>query len=931
MAQKQNTDPQYRQKETVRNAADEYTSILESMDISVGKYMLDEDLTVLWADGQFYRHLGLSRGESPAVKSLREIYQDDLSEFCRVKNVFREAFEKEEKKVSFICRFPARDGKEIFYRIDGALSGGTAEEPPLVCAVHTVMDETAFRREEERINRECRAEYFVWMMEQYVGNIYISDMDTYELLYLNKTSCETLKKPKKQLLGKKCYEVIQGRHSPCPFCTNHCLSKDEFYEWEFFNPVLDRTFMIKNRIINWNGHRARIEMSHDMYSAEYKLAKKDQEREAIVKTIPGGLVRVDARDQQTILWYSGEFLQMIGYTAEQFEEELDSKCGYMHPDDLGMVQQVMDTLEESGQNTVVEGRILTRSGAVRILTITLCYISGEDSWDGIPSYYSVGIDITEGRMELERQHKALEDAYRAASVANSAKSNFLSSMSHDIRTPMNAIVGMSAIARANLDVPEKVNDCLNKINISSRHLLSLINEVLDMSKIESGKIDLMPEEINLPDLIQNVSDMCRPLIHERHQDFQVIVGAVLHEKVIADGDRLQQVFTNILSNAVKYTPEGGKIRFIIKEKESIIPGKGRFEFIFEDNGIGMSADFIPRIFEPFSRAEDSRISKTQGTGLGMAITENIVHMMNGAIEIKSALGKGSRFTVSVPLQLQAEEEKKEEELSGLTVLVVDDDQTVCENAALLLNELGMRGSWVLSGAEAVRCISEAHDNHQDFFAVILDWKMPDMDGLDTVKAIRNKLRDDVPIIIISAYDYSDIEEEFIRAGADAFITKPLFKSRMLHVLQLFCDSSRLEHTDVYVKERHPELEGKRVLLAEDNELNREIAKELLEMQGMIVDEAENGEQAVELFRNSEPGSYAAVLMDIQMPVLDGYDATSRIRAMDRTDAKTIPVLALTANAFLSDINQAQKSGMNDHVAKPIDIDHLLRILKKWAV
>ena len=475
-----------------------------------------------------------------------------------------------------------------------------------------------------------------------------------------------------------------------------------------------------------------------------------------------------------------------------------------------------------------------------------------------------------------------------------------------------------------------MKDCLNKINVSSHHLLSLINEVLDMSKIESGKIDLMPERVDLPELIQSVSDVCRALLNEKRQELQIHVGKVRHEKVIADGERLQQVFMNILSNAIKYTPEGGKICMMIHEMPALASDKGRYEFIFTDNGIGMSSDYIPHLFEPFSRAEDSRISKIQGTGLGMAITENIIHMMNGTIEVESRLGAGSRFTVSVPLTVLEDEEEHRKDLAGLPVLVVDDDQTVCENATLLLNELGMCGQWVLSGAEAVRCVVKAHENNNSFFAVILDWKMPEMDGLETVKILRNELGEEVPIIVISAYDYSEIEEEFVHAGADAFITKPLFKSKMLHVLELFCESGRMETVDALGEEMDSELCGRRVLLAEDNELNREIVIELLSPKGVLIDSAENGEQAVEKFRASESGYYDAVLMDIQMPVMNGYEATGEIRLSKREDAKTIPVIALTANAFVADISKARNVGMNDHIAKPVDIDHLVDVLKKWT-
>lgn len=563
------------------------------------------------------------------------------------------------------------------------------------------------------------------------------------------------------------------------------------------------------------------------------------------------------------------------------------------------------------------------------MTITLRYVSGEESWDGIPSFYTLGFDVTDTREEQMRQRKALEEAYQSLRIANAAKTSFLSSMSHDIRTPMNAIVGMTAIAQANLHSPEKVDDCLNKINVSSRHLLSLISEVLDMSKIESGRIDLVPEDVDLSELIQNIYDICKPLVAEKKQELRVTVGQVSHERVVVDRNRLQQVFMNLLSNAIKYTPEGGKISLAISELPSLIPQKGWFEFVFTDNGIGMSADFIPKIFDPFSRAEDPRVCKIHGTGLGMAITENIIQMMNGTIKVESEKGVGSRFTVSVPLQLQMEEDILDEELIGLPVLVVDDDQIICENAMQLLSELGMRGYWVLSGEEAVRRLEDAHGRADDFFAVILDWKMPGMDGLETLKVIRERLGNDVPIIIISAYDYSDIEEEFVRAGADAFISKPLFKSKILHVLRLFCSKNRLEKAGVLMDAPYPSLCGKRVLLAEDNELNKEIAVELLGMKGISVDHAENGALAVERFRESAPGYYAAILMDIQMPVMDGYEAAAAIRALPRKDAADIPILALTANAFVSDIGKAQSSGMNDHISKPIDIDRLAAVLSAW--
>lgn len=776
---------------------------------------------------------------------------------------------------------------------------------------------------------EKKAGYFKWMLDEYVGNVYVCDMDTYELLYLNQNACETLGFPIEKVLGRKCYEVIQGRTSPCPFCTNDRITEDEFYEWEFFNPVLDHKFMIKNRVIDWEGHRARLELSHDDDSMEYKIAKKNRERSAILRTIPGGFARLDARDMRTVLWYEGDFLRLIGYTKDQFINELNSQCTYVHPDDLERAISVMQESKATGHDTTMETRIITRDEKVRILTMTFSYVSSEESWDGIESFYSVGIDITKDREEQARQRKALEDACQAAQVASAAKSNFLSSMSHDIRTPMNAIMGMAAIARANLNSPGKVHDCLNKIGTSGKHLLSLINEVLDMSKIESGKIDLALEQVNLPGILQDVMDMCGPLITEKRQQFQISIGQVQHEDVIADGDRLQQILMNLLSNAIKYTHEEGTITLRISEQPSQAHGKSQYEFTCIDSGIGMSPEYLSHIFEPFSRAEDPRISKLQGTGLGMTITENVVRMMNGTIQVESELGKGSKFTVSVPMEWCGQEESLSDELLGLPVLVIDDDQITCENAAALLNELGMRGYWVMSGREAIGRIAAAHDQKDDFFAVILDWVMPDMNGLETVRVIREKLGDDVPIIIISAYDYSDIEEEFISAGADAFITKPLFKSKMLQVLQLFISSGESDAVHAADEKKAPEFYGKRILLAEDNEVNREIVIELLRVHDISVDAAENGRQALEMFDTSDPGTYHAILMDIQMPVLNGYGAAAGIRSLKRSDAQSIPIIALTADAFADDIARSQKAGMNDHIAKPVDVNYLLETLHKW--
>ncbi len=893
--------------------------------------LLDEELTFCWGNSAFFSSIGYVREDfCSRFRSLRHYYAAYPDEFGSMRdNLFR-TVESGGHELEATVRLPRRECGFSWVRLYGTVREEPGTGVRLFQAELAGVDAlVAEKEEQERLSRQ-KLDYFHWMLDSYEGNVYISDMETYELLYLNQSSCDVLGAPAVQLLGRKCYEVIQGRTSPCPFCTNDKLTEDSFYEWEFQNPVLERTFLIKNRIVNWEGRRARLELSHDMYSAEYKLAKKDQERDALIRSVPGGLARVDGRDMRTVLWYSGGFLDLIGYTKEQFEEELHSQCTYVHPDDIGRAAAVMEQSKETGESTMVEGRVVTRDGTVKILMMTYSYVSGEDSWDGIPSYYSVGVDVTKERLEQARQRQALEDACKAAQIANDAKTNFLSSMSHDIRTPMNAIIGMAVIAQANLHAPEKIQDCLNKINVSSRHLLSLINEVLDMSKIESGKIDLIPESVSLPELIEDVMDVFRPLAAEKGQELQINADHVHHETVVTDQSRLQQVLVNLLSNAVKYTPEGGCVGLRVREVPSFAKGRGQYEFIVTDNGIGMSEEFIPHIFEPFSRAEDSTTNRVQGTGLGMAITQNIVRMMNGTIEVKSTLGEGSQFIVAVSFELCEEAEEDNGALSGLPVLVVDDDQVICESAAEILDELGMRSSWVLSGRAAVLCVTRAHEAKDDFFAVILDWKMPDMDGLETLRAIRRELGTDVPIIVISAYDYSDIEEEFRQAGADAFLTKPLFKSKIAHTFHQFCQSGRAADAASLPVESAPfSLEGRRILLVEDNQLNREIAAELLKMHGFLIDEAENGRLAVEKFSSAPPGTYDCILMDIQMPVMDGYQAAEAIRALDRADGKTVPILALTANAFATDIGKAHSAGMNDHVAKPIEIDRLIETLHRW--
>ncbi|MCM1023048.1 MAG: response regulator [Prevotella sp.] len=570
------------------------------------------------------------------------------------------------------------------------------------------------------------------------------------------------------------------------------------------------------------------------------------------------------------------------------------------------------------------------------------YSSQSDSYTRVTSLMSrsdrnghvmaviVGTDTTQSRRGEARAKQALMDAYEAARRANSAKSDFLSRMSHDIRTPINAIIGMTAIAGTHLDNKERVADCLGKITVSSGHLLSLINEVLDMSKIESGKVDLNEEEFNLSDLVDALISMIRPQIKAKEQNLRVSIRDVVHEKVIGDKLRIQQSFLNLAGNAVKYTPPGGNINIFISEKTRKNSRTGVFEFIFEDNGIGMSPDFVEHIFEPFSRATDSRVSKITGAGLGLAITDNLVKMMNGDIKVESELGKGSRFTVTISLKLLDDENISYDAFADLPVLVADDEEATCENACRMLGEMGMKGDWVTNGKSAVEKVMLRHDSGDDYFAVILDWKMPEMDGIQVTREIRRRIGPDVPIIIISAYDWSDIELEARAAGADAFIGKPLFKSRLARIFREMISGEEKSTAESDMDNlKNSDFSGKRILLAEDNELNTEIAVELLEMTGLTVECAENGRIAVDKFAASEQGYYDLVFMDIQMPIMNGNEAARAIRALSRRDAKGVPIVAMTANAFNDDVQASMNAGMNEHISKPLDLKVLTKTLSKW--
>lgn len=546
-------------------------------------------------------------------------------------------------------------------------------------------------------------------------------------------------------------------------------------------------------------------------------------------------------------------------------------------------------------------------------------------WSSVKHFRLQQVEIEqEYKNSLEQKNAELELAVQHETAANRAKREFLFNMSHDIRTPMNAIIGFTSLAAAHIDNREQVIDYLKKISTASQHLLSLINDVLDMSRIESGKVALETKPVHLPDLVHDIRDIIQSNITSKRLSLYIDTLDVSDEDVIADPMRLNQILLNILTNAVKFTPTGGMISLRILQKNTAPKGYADYEFHVRDNGIGMSEEFREHIFEQFAREKTSTVSKIQGTGLGMSITKNLVDMMGGTITVDSEPGQGSEFTVSLRFPLCGEkvEQKQIPQLEGLRALVADDDTDTCLNVSKMLRSIGMRPDWTISGKEAVIRTKDALEQGDAFSVYIIDWLIPDMNGLEVVRQVRKIIGEATPIIILTAYDWSDIEDEAKAAGVTAFCAKPLFMSELRNVLaKPFSAENSTETVSAA-----PNFAGKKLLVVEDNELNLEIASTVLRESGFVVDTAENGKVALEKVKHSTAGEYDVILMDIQMPVMDGYEATRRIRALSDPEKAGIPIIAMTANAFEEDRQNAMRAGMNGHLSKPFDVQKLICVL-----
>ncbi|EOS35719.1 hybrid sensor histidine kinase/response regulator [Lachnospiraceae bacterium] len=628
--------------------------------------------------------------------------------------------------------------------------------------------------------------------------------------------------------------------------------------------------------------------------------------------------------------WSETFRSMLGYHSEaEFPNRLESWSDLLHEEDKERsVEEFWDTVKDyTGEKTYdVEYRLLTRNAGWRWF-----HAAGRLSRreDGSPvSFVGLFLDIDdEKKMEarLEKQTIDLQDALAAAQHANRAKTTFLNNMSHDIRTPMNAIIGFTSLAAAHIDNTEQVQDYLSKITTSSNHLLSLINDVLDMSRIESGKVKIEEKETSLPEIMHDLKTIVQADITSKQLEFYIDTADVVNEHVLCDKLRLNQVLLNLLSNAMKFTKPGGIVSVRILQKGNAPEGCASYEFQVKDTGIGMSKEFLEHVFEPFEREQTSTVSGIQGTGLGMAITKNIVDMMGGKISVDSEIGKGSTFHVELQFKTCSGSVRQEviPELNGLRALVADDDFNTCSSVTKMLSTIGMRPDWTTSGKEAVLRTRLAEEQNDLYSAYIIDWLMPDMNGIEVVRRIRGIIGEETPIIILTAYDWSDIEEEARNAGVTAFCSKPIFLSELREVLES-------PFTNLGAEKDAPEesisFEGKKILLVEDNELNQEIAVEILQEAGFVLDVADDGAVAVEKMKSAKPGQYDLILMDIQMPIMDGYEATGQIRGLEDPEIAGIPIIAMTANAFEEDKKAAADAGMNGHIAKPIDVPILLDVL-----
>ncbi len=658
-----------------------------------------------------------------------------------------------------------------------------------------------------------------------------------------------------------------------------------------------------------------------------ELMQKALFNNKMMENMPSGYHRCAAEEGCPFIFIGKHFESIVGWTKEEIERDFGNLySNLVWDEDRHMMTTYTDMLKMKGKGNSYSTdiyRMKRKGGGYRwVLDSTMFVDLGDDSY-----FQATIADITEFIDNQNLQQKQLMEAMLRVEEANNAKTQFLSSMSHDIRTPMNAIIGMTTLASKHLDDQDYMKNCLNKMALASNHLLTLINDVLDISKVESGKMSLNPIVFSLSDTITNLVNIVRQQISGKCQRFDVRVHNIKEEYLFADELRLNQIFINILTNAVKYTPEGGSISMDLAEEFIAgVSDKVRVIYTVADSGVGMSEDFMEHMYDSFCRANTENHGDIQGTGLGLTISKRMVDLMGGTIECESEMGNGSKFTVTLELPI-AEKIMEDLILPPMEVLLADDDEIFLESAANTLRQLGISPYCVNNGEDAVKQAVERHEQGNDYPVIIVDWQMPVMNGIETIRQIRAKVGPDVSIIVVSAYEWHDIEAIAKEAGADGFISKPFFPSNvyenMSRILSIHTDS----HTDEELDTWQPNIEGMHILVAEDNDINWEIAEEILTLYRITTVRAENGQKCVDILNASEDGEFDLVLMDIKMPMLDGYEATTEIRKSYRPYVRDIPVVAMTADAFSEDIQHCKDVGMNGHIAKPLNINNLVSVLE----
>ena len=737
----------------------------------------------------------------------------------------------------------------------------------------------------------------------------------------------------KEMVTSSVDKLLQGNHAEVQYLWNHPAKGDIYIRCGG-----RRDYKYKDGIRLHGTHQdisGIIQVQMDM---ENQLQKREMEMLGMIQALSENLNNVYAVDINTekITVYRNtidgflpkRLLQCIagGGTYSEAMNIYIEEC--VHEDDREMMKKAVniDNVRKELADKISFSTYyrVVREDAILFFALKIVKLGIGDSY----SSFVGGFANVDKEMRKEQEQKqALSDALMAAEHASKAKTTFLNNMSHDIRTPMNAIIGYTALASTHVEQPELVKDYLKKIMTSSNHLLSLINDVLDMSRIESGTVKIEEKECNLPDIMHDMKNIIQADIRSKQIEFFIDTVDVVNESIFCDKLRLDQILLNCLSNAIKFTKPGGTVGVRVIQKPNAPSGYVDYDFIIRDSGIGMSDEFMEHIFEPFAREQTTTVSGIPGTGLGMAITKNIVDMMGGTIHVTSEIGVGSEFTISLRFRLGSNPQKVKiiHEMEGLRALVVDDDYNTCVSVTRMLKSIGLRSEFTTLGKEAVLRAGTAKEDNDNFSVYIIDWLMPDMNGIEVVRRIRQEIGNEVPIIILTAYDWSEIEEEAKEAGVTAFCSKPIFLSELYDILQ----HTGQEKEEDEKEEPRVDFTGKRILLAEDVIMNREIAKTILSEAGFEVDTVENGKIAVEVFKNSAPGYYDLILMDIQMPVMDGYEATKKIRALENKELAEIPIIAMTANAFEEDRKQALESGMNGHMVKPIRVNELYSTLEKF--